>query len=103
MEGPVTYSNWCSRNTTKFSSFKFGLQGICLYPEGIASHSPGLPANAGYPGSWSDSVNYPERVASSENSRVTEPLRGTKHHPIESPRVACFARNPGLCDTTPSE
>ena len=69
MEGPVTYSNWYSRNTTKFSSFKFGLQGICLYPEGIASHSPGLPASAGYPGKRRTCPIYPERVVSFEKSR----------------------------------
>ena len=36
----------------------------CVYPEGIASHSPGLPAQAGYPGLMRRLRFYPERVAS---------------------------------------
>ena len=39
---------------------------LCLYPEGITSHSPGLPAHAGYPGSMKECPVYPERVASFE-------------------------------------
>ena len=56
-------ANW------KLSSSKFAVERICLYPEGIAPHSPGLPANAGYPGMLSTCPFYPERVSSSEKSR----------------------------------
>ena len=39
------------------------------YSEGVASHSPGLPAAAGYPGTTDASAIYPERVASVEYGR----------------------------------
>ena len=48
---------------------KFALDDDGLYPEGIMSHSPGLPANAGYPGFRKTCSAYPERVASFELSR----------------------------------
>ncbi len=38
-----------------------------LYSEGVASHSPGLPASAGYPGNANPISIYPERVAAFEN------------------------------------
>ena len=31
------------RRSSTYGSSKLGLAGICLYPKGIASHSPGLP------------------------------------------------------------
>ena len=36
--------------------FKFGWVGICFYPEGITSHSPGLLAHASY-GVRTDTIN----------------------------------------------
>ena len=41
---------------------------ICFYSVGVASHSPGLPANAGYPGMRDQCSSYPERVVSFEKS-----------------------------------
>ena len=48
---------------------KFGWVGICFYPEGITSHSPGLLAHASYPGFTRTCASYPERVASFEKLR----------------------------------
>ena len=59
-------------NDSSFSSSKLGVEGVectSLYSEGVVSHSPGLPASAGYPGRQNGLANYPEGVASFEKYR----------------------------------
>ena len=73
-----------------------------VYAEGVAPHSPGLTASAGYPGdSELEAIIYPEGVASDRPRRRRNPF-GVQRSMIFSPRVARSARNPGLCDSTPS-
>ena len=64
--GPVLEMRFNRPDKNKLQEFQIWLVCICHYPEGIPSHSPGLPANAGYPGLRRPCPTYPERVASFE-------------------------------------
>ncbi len=83
-------------------SSKFGVVYNCIYPEGIMSHSPGLPATAGYPGMGGGVCTTLKGLRHSRISDDGTPS-GYIDCPDSQPRVARFASNPGLCDTTPSE
>jgi hypothetical protein len=75
----------------------------CHYSAGVASHSPGLPANAGYPGMPGTPALDPAGVAAFENRRDDGTPLGYGDWPVLNPRVAAKRGNPGLCDRTPSE
>src|SRR5437879_5511790 len=66
----------------------------CLYPEGVADQSPGLPRQR-LPWDRSLPLAYPEGVASKARARMMQPLRGSSWR-FERPRVAADAATLGF-------
>ena len=87
-------SNFCSSKVYKKLS--------AIYPEGIASHSPGLPrfaATLGYEGREQTTLKGLRQLKNSNDAT----LSGYINRLDSKPSVDRYAINPGLCDATPSE